>query len=215
VLAIGLLVDDAIVVVENVERLMAENPGMSPRDATIASMKEISVALVAIALVLSAVFLPMAFFGGSTGVIYRQFSLTIVAAMALSVMVALILSPALTTTLLKRPEDEDETSLVGRASHWMRVKFDKYFGKLLAGTTPRRTCGYPQAPSGDRLCGDAGAAGLPVHAPAHRLPAQRGSGLWPAQLPAARRCHHRAHAAGPVGHREILLNRSPRTSTRC
>jgi multidrug efflux pump len=131
VLAIGLLVDDAIVVVENVERLMAENPGMSPRDATIASMKEISVALVAIALVLSAVFLPMAFFGGSTGVIYRQFSLTIVAAMALSVMVALILSPALTTTLLKRPEDEDETSLVGRASHWMRVKFDKYFGKLL------------------------------------------------------------------------------------
>jgi multidrug efflux pump len=137
VLAIGLLVDDAIVVVENVERLMAENPGMSPRDATIQSMKEISVALVAIALVLSAVFLPMAFFGGSTGVIYRQFSLTIVAAMALSVMVALILSPALTATLLKRPEDEDETGIVGRASHWMRVKFDKYFGKLLDWYHPR------------------------------------------------------------------------------
>jgi multidrug efflux pump len=137
VLAIGLLVDDAIVVVENVERLMSENPGMSPRDATIQSMKEISVALVAIALVLSAVFLPMAFFGGSTGVIYRQFSLTIVAAMALSVLVALILSPALTATLLKRPEDEDEHSLVGRASHWMRVKFDAYFGRLLGWYYPR------------------------------------------------------------------------------
>jgi multidrug efflux pump len=101
VLAIGLLVDDAIVVVENVERLMHENPGMTPRDATIKSMEEIQVALVAIALVLSAVFLPMAFFGGSTGVIYRQFSLTIISAMVLSVLVALILSPALTSTLLK------------------------------------------------------------------------------------------------------------------
>lgn len=106
VLAIGLLVDDAIVVVENVERLMAENPGMSPREATIKSMKEIQVALVAIALVLSAVFLPMAFFGGSTGVIYRQFSLTIVSAMVLSVLVALILSPALTATLLKAPNPD-------------------------------------------------------------------------------------------------------------
>jgi multidrug efflux pump len=106
VLAIGLLVDDAIVVVENVERLMAENPGMSPREATIQSMKEIQVALVAIGLVLSAVFLPMAFFGGSTGVIYRQFSLTIISAMILSVFVALILSPALTSTLLRRPDEE-------------------------------------------------------------------------------------------------------------
>ena len=101
VLAIGLLVDDAIVVVENVERLMDENPGMTPREATIQSMEEIQVALIAIALVLSAVFLPMAFFGGSTGVIYRQFSITIVSAMVLSVLVALILSPALTATLLK------------------------------------------------------------------------------------------------------------------
>jgi multidrug efflux pump len=102
VLAIGLLVDDAIVVVENVERLLDENPEMSPREATIQSMNEISVALIAIALVLSAVFLPMAFFGGSTGVIYRQFSLTIISAMVLSVAVALVLSPALTATLLKR-----------------------------------------------------------------------------------------------------------------
>ncbi len=108
VLSIGLLVDDAIVVVENVERLMEENPGMTPREATIKSMKEIQVALVAIALVLSAVFLPMAFFGGSTGVIYKQFSLTIVSAMVLSVLVALILSPALTANLLRRKDDERE-----------------------------------------------------------------------------------------------------------
>ena len=102
VLAIGLLVDDAIVVVENVERLMEEDPELSPRDATIKSMEEIQTALVAIGIVLSAVFLPMAFFGGSTGVIYRQFSVTVVAAMVLSVLVALILSPALTATLLKQ-----------------------------------------------------------------------------------------------------------------
>jgi len=101
VLAIGLLVDDAIVVVENVERLMHENPGMSSRDATIISMGELQVALVAIALVLIAVFLPMAFFGGSTGVIYRQFSLTMISAMTLSVLVALILSPAITATVMK------------------------------------------------------------------------------------------------------------------
>lgn len=107
VLAIGLLVDDAIVVVENVERLLEENPGMTAREATIKSMEEIQTALVAIALVLSAVFLPMAFFGGSTGVIYRQFSLTIVAAMVLSVLVALILSPALTATLLKGKSQEE------------------------------------------------------------------------------------------------------------
>ncbi len=107
VLAIGLLVDDAIVVVENVERLMEENPDLTPREATIRSMDQIQVALVAIALVLSAVFLPMAFFGGSTGVIYRQFSVTIVSAMVLSVLVALILSPALTATLLKQKRQAD------------------------------------------------------------------------------------------------------------
>ncbi len=108
VLAIGLLVDDAIVVVENVERLLEENPDLTPKEATIRSMGEIQVALVAIAVVLSAVFLPMAFFGGSTGVIYRQFSITIVSAMVLSALVALILTPALTATLLKRKR-HDET----------------------------------------------------------------------------------------------------------
>jgi hydrophobe/amphiphile efflux-1 (HAE1) family protein len=100
VLAIGLLVDDAIVVVENVERVMHEE-GLSPKEATRKSMAEITPALVGIALVLSAVFIPMAFFGGSTGVIYRQFSITIVSAMALSVFVALTLTPALCATLLK------------------------------------------------------------------------------------------------------------------
>jgi len=100
VLAIGLLVDDAIVVVENVERLMREE-GLSPREATRRSMSEISGALVGIAVVLSAVFIPMAFFGGSTGVIYRQFSITVVSAMVLSVLVAMSLSPALCATLLQ------------------------------------------------------------------------------------------------------------------
>ena len=100
VLAIGLLVDDAIVVVENVERVMQEEK-LSPKEATIKSMGEITGALVGIATVLSAVFVPMAFFGGSVGIIYRQFSITIVTAMALSVVVALVLTPALCATLLK------------------------------------------------------------------------------------------------------------------
>ncbi|NJC35247.1 multidrug efflux pump [Sphingomonas jejuensis] len=125
VLAIGLLVDDAIVVVENVERLLEENPDMSPKEATIESMKEIQTALVAIGVVLSAVFLPMAFFGGSTGVIYRQFSVTIVAAMVLSVFVALILSPALTATLLKQTHGKaDETPREG----WFARRFPRAAG---------------------------------------------------------------------------------------
>lgn len=99
VLAIGLLVDDAIVVVENVERLISEE-GLSPRDATRKSMGQITPALVGITLVLSAVFIPMAFLSGSTGVIYRQFSITIVSAMVLSVLVALTLTPALCASLL-------------------------------------------------------------------------------------------------------------------
>ena len=149
VLAIGLLVDDAIVVVENVERLMQENPGMGPREATIESMKEITVALVAIALVLSAVFLPMAFFGGSTGVIYRQFSITIVSAMILSVLVAIILSPALTTTLLKQHKDEDGDAIeqswlarkapkvahaLERARDWFNDAFDRMVARYIAWT---------------------------------------------------------------------------------
>ncbi len=100
VLAIGLLVDDAIVVVENVERLMAEED-LTPPEATLRSMNEITGALIGIALVLSAVFIPMAFFGGSVGIIYRQFSVTIVSAMALSALVALTLTPTLCAHLLK------------------------------------------------------------------------------------------------------------------
>ena len=114
VLATGLLVDDAIVVVENVERLMHENPELSPREATIMSMGQIQMALIAIALVLSAVFLPMIFFGGSTGVIYRQFSATIVSAMALSVFIALTLSPAISANLLKRTHATVEETRLGR-----------------------------------------------------------------------------------------------------
>jgi multidrug efflux pump len=113
VLAIGLLVDDAIVVVENVERVM-RTEGLSPKEATKKSMQEITGALIGIALVLSAVFLPMAFFGGSTGVIYRQFSITIVSAMVLSITVALILTPALCATLLKPLPKEGEPGQHGR-----------------------------------------------------------------------------------------------------
>ncbi|WP_303759727.1 efflux RND transporter permease subunit [Alcanivorax jadensis] len=108
VLAIGLLVDDAIVVVENVERVMHEE-GLPPKEATRKSMGQITGALVGIALVLSAVFVPMAFFPGSTGAIYRQFSITIVSAMVLSVLVALILTPALCATMLKAKDAEHQT----------------------------------------------------------------------------------------------------------
>jgi multidrug efflux pump len=127
VLAIGLLVDDAIVVVENVERVMAEE-GLSPREATIRSMSEIGSALVGIALVLSAVFLPMAFFGGSTGVIYRQFSVTIVSAMLLSVLVALVLSPALTATLLKPTHGDplERKGVFGRFNRWFDRSTHRY-----------------------------------------------------------------------------------------
>ncbi len=123
VLAIGLLVDDAIVVVENVERVMHED-GLSPREATRKSMRQITSALVGIALVLSAVFVPMAFFGGSTGVIYRQFSITIVSAMVLSVLVALILTPALCATLLKQTDAEHFAEKRGFFG-WFNRGFDR------------------------------------------------------------------------------------------
>lgn len=110
VLSIGLLVDDAIVVVENVERILEENPDISIKDATIQSMGEISKIVIGIALILSAVFVPMAFFGGSTGVIYRQFSITLITAMVLSALVALIFTPALCVTLLKRSKSHEKGS---------------------------------------------------------------------------------------------------------
>jgi len=123
VLAIGLLVDDAIVVVENVERVMVEE-GLPPKEATKKSMEQIQGALVSIAMVLSAVFIPMAFFGGSTGVIYRQFSITIVSAMVLSVLVAMILTPALCATMLKpvaKGEHHEKKGFFG----WFNKKFEQ------------------------------------------------------------------------------------------
>jgi multidrug efflux pump len=121
VLAIGLLVDDAIVVVENVERVMEEE-GLSPKQATIKSMQEITGALIGIATVLSAVFVPMAFFSGSVGIIYRQFSVTIVSAMMLSVVVALVLTPALCATILRKPKHgSKEKGVFG----WFNRNFDR------------------------------------------------------------------------------------------
>ncbi|MBI0236260.1 efflux RND transporter permease AcrB [Yersinia pestis subsp. pestis] len=123
VLAIGLLVDDAIVVVENVERVMQEE-GLPPKEATKKSMEQIQGALVGIALVLSAVFVPMAFFGGATGAIYRQFSITIVSAMVLSVLVALILTPALCATMLKPIKKGDHGPKTGFFG-WFNNMFEK------------------------------------------------------------------------------------------
>jgi HAE1 family hydrophobic/amphiphilic exporter-1 len=123
VLAIGLLVDDAIVVVENVERIMSEE-GLSPREATAKSMDQITSALVGIALVLSAVFGPMAFFAGSTGVIYRQFSVTIIASMLLSVLVAVILTPVLCASLLQPVKAGEES--IGAIIPGLRVFLVKF-----------------------------------------------------------------------------------------
>ncbi|NMH59889.1 efflux RND transporter permease subunit [Alteromonas ponticola] len=151
VLAIGLLVDDAIVVVENVERIMEEE-GLEPKEATKKSMGQISSALVGIAAVLSTVFIPMAFFSGSAGVIYRQFSITLVSAMIFSVLVAIILSPSLCATFLKKhpPHDEKSKGLLGafnrmfnggrhkyqRSASFMAGRFKRFFvvyGLLVAG----------------------------------------------------------------------------------
>uniref|UniRef100_UPI0031DD91AD multidrug efflux RND transporter permease AcrD n=1 Tax=Klebsiella sp. TaxID=576 RepID=UPI0031DD91AD len=136
VLAIGLLVDDAIVVVENVERIMSEE-GLSPREATRKSMGQIQGALVGIAMVLSAVFIPMAFFGGTTGAIYRQFSITIVSAMVLSVLVAMILTPALCATLLKPMKKGEEHGKKGFFGWFNRMfnrnasRYEIAVGKIL------------------------------------------------------------------------------------
>jgi hydrophobe/amphiphile efflux-1 (HAE1) family protein len=134
VLAIGLLVDDAIVVVENVERLI-QTEHLTPKEAARKSMDEISGALIGIGLVLSAVFLPMAFFGGSTGVIYRQFSVTIVSSMVLSVLVALILTPALCATILKPhdPKQQQGNGPFARFFRWFNDKFDRGTEKYEVG----------------------------------------------------------------------------------
>lgn len=137
VLAIGLLVDDAIVVVENVERVMEEDH-LSPKEATRRSMEQISGALIGIALVLTTVFLPMAFFSGSAGVIYRQFSITIVSSMVLSVLVALIFTPALTATLLRRFEPDSKRQ--GGFFGWFNVVYERTqarYGRQVSAITRR------------------------------------------------------------------------------
>ncbi|QXW19679.1 efflux RND transporter permease subunit [Comamonas aquatica] len=136
VLAIGLLVDDAIVVVENVERVMLET-GLSAKEATRKSMGEITSALVGIGVTLSAVFVPMAFFGGSTGVIYRQFSITIVAAMAFSVFVALTLTPALCATILKAPSNHGQEKHMRRGLLGLNDRFFRWFNHHFDATALR------------------------------------------------------------------------------
>ncbi|MDR1461378.1 MAG: efflux RND transporter permease subunit [Campylobacteraceae bacterium] len=143
VLSIGLLVDDAIVVVENVERNMREKK-LSPKEATIVSMGEITSALIGIATVLSVVFLPMSFFGGSTGVIYKQFSITIISSMLLSVVVALTLTPALCASLLKPYSENKPRGFMA----WFHEKFDRFTQKYknsilnVLGKPIRWICGY-------------------------------------------------------------------------
>ena len=134
VLAIGLLVDDAIVVVENVERVMQEEH-LDPVVATEKSMKQISGALIGITSVLTAVFVPMAFFGGTTGVIYRQFSITLVTAMILSLIVALTFTPALCATLLKQhdPNKPESNNIFARFFRWFNSSFEKLSVKYQGG----------------------------------------------------------------------------------
>ena len=210
VLAIGLLVDDAIVVVENVERVMREQPGISARDATRQSMDEIQTALIAIAMVLAAVFLPMAFFGGSVGEIYRQFSITMVAAMVLSVFVALVLSPALAATLLQPPDER-----------WWRAarRGSRHAASLRRSLPPRLRAARRALPRLGAQVLDHGriATGaylllvfmlvVVVLHPAHELPAQRGPGPRAAAVHAAAGRHHGAHAGGGARDRALLHDR--------
>ena len=185
VLAIGLLVDDAIVVVENVERVMSEE-GADPRSATIKSMGQIQGALIGIAMVLSAVFIPMAFFGGSTGVIYRQFSVTIVSSMVLSVIVALTLTPALCASMLKQ---------VKAGAHLERGgffgKFNSGFRSLTNGVRSSvRALHRPR--DGDLPCA-LRHAGLGLHASAERLYAVGRPGCAAHDDAGTRGRHGRAH----------------------
>ncbi|WP_273557250.1 efflux RND transporter permease subunit [Moraxella catarrhalis] len=138
VLAIGLLVDDAIIVVENVERILEENPSIQVMDATIQSMREISKVVIGIALILSVVFVPMIFFGGSSGVIYRQFAVTLMTSMALSAFIALVFTPALCVTILKRQAHKDiniQTGFFGwfnRFFYQTSRRYENFIGKTYA-----------------------------------------------------------------------------------
>ena len=194
VLAIGLLVDDAIVVVENVERVMSEE-GLPPREATRKSMDEITSALVGIGLVLAAVFGPMMFFPGSTGVIYRQFSVTVIASMLLSVVVALVLSPVLCASLLRPVEKGHEAAETGfRLLRPFFLWFDRVFYRIARRV--RRARSVTSSGGGCRyvvvFLADRRRPGGPLLADAHRLPARRGPGDPHGHRPAARRRHARA-----------------------
>ncbi len=199
VLAIGLLVDDAIVVVENVERLMREEH-LSPLEATRKSMDQITGALVGIALVLAVVFVPMAFLGGAAGVIYRQFSITIVAAMGLSVLVAIVLTPALCATMLKPHDAELHEERRGFFGWFNRVfergssGYRRVVGGMLTAARPLHA-GLRRPGGGD---------GLPLPAAAHRLPAQRGPGLPDGDGAGAGGRHPGAHAEVDLPAREAL-----------
>ena len=195
VLAIGLLVDDAIVVVENVERLI-QTEGLSPKAAARKSMDEISGALIGIGLVLSAVFLPMAFFGGSTGVIYRQFSITIVSAMVLSVMIALILTPALCATILK-PRDPDKTDRQRHRRALLRLVQSHVRQRAAAIRGRRRHDLAALETVVRRLCADRAWHGAAVLPPAERFSARRGP-----------RHGHRA-GAGAIGRDERAHRKGP------
>lgn len=129
ILAIGLLIDDAIIVVENVERLMRDKK-LSPKEAALRSMRQITSALVGVAVVISAVFVPMAFMPGSTGVIYRQFSITIVTSMVLSVVVAIVLTPALCATMLRTRDHQANTGFFGKFNKWFAVSTEGYATKV-------------------------------------------------------------------------------------
>jgi hypothetical protein len=205
VLAIGLLVDDAIVVVENVERVMSEE-GLPPREAPASRWARSPARWSASALVLSAVFVPMAFFGGSTGVIYRQFSITIVAAMVLSVLVALVLTPALCATMLKpvaKGHGHGEGGWFSGFFGW----FNRMFERNTGATNPRRAHSSAQRALPGDLRADRGAARLPVHAHADLLPAGRGSGGDVHPGHAACRRHPGAHHRGPQESRAPLPRR--------
>ena len=172
VLAVGILVDDAIVVVENVERIMAEE-GLPPKEATRKAMSQITGAIIGITLVLIAVFVPMAFFPGSVGIIYRQFSVTMVAAIAFSALLALSLTPALCATLLK-PVTAGHGHARKGVFGWFNRALDGSQRRLFAH---RRAVAEAHRPADADLCGAADRAGLGLRAPARRLPARRRPGL--------------------------------------
>jgi multidrug efflux pump len=205
VLAIGLLVDDAIVVVENVERVMSEE-GLSPREATRKSMDQITGALVGIALVLSAVFVPMAFFGGSTGVIYRQFSITIVSAMVLSVLVALVLTPALCATLLKPAirHEHAKSAASSAGSTASSTRAGKATARSSRPARARKRCAT------SRLRGAVAAAWRCCSCAADLLPARRGPGRAVHAGPAAgRRTQERTRGGARAGRTSTSSNEKP------